>query len=239
MASTAAITLHALVQETASGSGAAVDLGQRTSADLSLLVSAGTGTTDVSIETSDNGVDGWQTIGSFPTCDGPGGCKVTVPGCSRYIRAAWILADVCTFSVAGVAVLVYCTPADVRDALHANALAQTLDIEVDRIARKQTDVANSYLKQNPNVVLPLLSWGDDLRTYVADLVAYQLMKQRGFNPESSDQIVIDAKNDAIAWFKMVAAGKVTPDAIVDSTQTEPSPPGAETADAYSEPLRGW
>lgn len=231
--------MHAMGQETLAGSSAPVDLVQRTSADLALTVSAVTGALSVWIETSDSSEGPWQRVAAFATTTSAESQRITVPGCSRYLRASWSGATACTFSVAGAAVLVYCTPADLRgNALHAKVFAQFSDTEVDEIARKQTAIANSYLRQNPNVTLPLLRWGDDLRSIVCELVAYQLMKLRGFNPESSDQIIVDAKNDAFKWLAMVAAGKVTPDDMVDSTQSEPAPLDDMTAQAFSRPPRG-
>jgi hypothetical protein len=236
MASTADINLHEAGPETTSGVGAAVDLVQRTSVDVSLVVSSGVGILAASLETSDDGTDGWEPIGSLPVVEGTGHTEAIVPGCKRFIRATWTVDAPTTFILSGLATLVYCTPADVRgNALHPNAISGVSDIEIDEIARKQTGVANGYLKFR----LPLLHWGDDLRARVADLVAYQIMKRRGFNPESADQIVVDAKNDALAWLKQVASGIVIPDEIVESEPEDAQPtPGPRWGMASDAP-RYW
>lgn len=66
--------------------------------------------------------------------------------------------------------------------------------------------------------LPLISWGDDIRSAVAAIATFTLMKLRGFDPSNpADQMVVKAYDDAIAWCRDVAKGLVEPVDIEDGT----------------------
>ena len=81
---------------------------------------------------------------------------------------------------------------------------------------KASGLADSYLAKR--FKLPLLAWGDDLRANTADLARYRCYSDRGFDPANpGDLLVVEAKKDAIAWFKLVSLGEVEPQGIVDST----------------------
>lgn len=74
--------------------------------------------------------------------------------------------------------------------------------------------------------LPLIAWGDDLRGVTEDLAQYRVMKDRGFDPSNpGDALIVESKKDAIVWLKLVAAGDVELQDVVDSsaTVTEASP----------------
>src|SRR5688500_7132985 len=81
-----------------------------------------------------------------------------------------------------------------------------------------SSVANSYLKKRYE--LPLLSYGEDLRSAVVDIAKWRLIKRRGFNPNSGqDAVIADAYKDAIAWLGLIARGDCELDGVVDSTES--------------------
>lgn len=78
-------------------------------------------------------------------------------------------------------------------------------------------IADGYL--NVRYQLPLASYGSDLRKAVCDIAALMLMKGRGFNPELADaDVLISGQKDAIKWLEGIAAGKISPYGLVDSSQ---------------------
>lgn len=75
--------------------------------------------------------------------------------------------------------------------------------------------ADSYMRKR--LKLPLISWGQELRSAVGELVQFKLLSRRGFRPNSgNDEIAVKRYDDVIAWFKLVARGEVEID-CVDST----------------------
>jgi phage gp36-like protein len=89
-------------------------------------------------------------------------------------------------------------------------------------------------------ILPLVSWGDDLRERVCALAAFSIMCVMGYNPDSeADQAVLVRYRDAVAWFESLASGELPLAGVVES------PPPAEevTADGaaavYTDARRGW
>lgn len=88
---------------------------------------------------------------------------------------------------------------------------QGLDVSaVDQAILSCSAVANSYFKKR--ATLPLLSWGEDVKLKVADLVQFQLLSLRGFRPDSgNDQVSVDRRDTALEWFRDVARGLVEPD----------------------------
>jgi phage gp36-like protein len=83
---------------------------------------------------------------------------------------------------------------------------------------------------------PLAQWGDDIRSAVAAIATFTLLKLRGFNPENpADQLVVKAYDDAIAWCRDVAKGLVEPSDIIDATPTEDDAAPLVLSDA----IAGW
>src|SRR4051794_15034224 len=78
--------------------------------------------------------------------------------------------------------------------------------------------ADGYL--GAQYTLPLLAWGKDLRKYVSQLAAYDILATRGRNPQGLDEDVRMRRDDAIRWLKDVRAGVITPAGIVDSTPNQ-------------------
>src|SRR5687768_14990896 len=69
-----------------------------------------------------------------------------------------------------------------------------------------SSVANSYIKKRHT--LPLSLWGEDLRSAVVDIAKWRLIKRRGFNPNSGQDVAIaDAYKDAVAWLVRISTGE--------------------------------
>ena len=81
-------------------------------------------------------------------------------------------------------------------------------------------VIGGYL-QARGYTLPLTSWGDDLRRCNCLGAAWDVLRVRGYDPQANnDEAVRLGFEDAMRWLRDVAAGKVTPVGIVDSTPSE-------------------
>ncbi len=123
----------------------------------------------------------------------------------------------------------------VTDGLGASAPAREALLNANLI--KRSVFADGYLGGSGRYTLPLTAWGDDLRLAVCQLAAWDLMSvSRGFNPETpSGAMWMTRRDEAMRWLEGVAAGRVVPAGIVDS-----SPALTETGVAiYTEPQRGW
>lgn len=240
MPATTAITLAASAARTSSGSGSAVDLVSATTVEVSVLVSAASGsspTLDISLQTSEDGTV-WQPLDSTARFATTGRRVIRSAGALRYVRAAWTIGGTApsfTFSVTGSAFVVYATPADL-DALGPAALS-TEEISADdkdRVLVSVSTEADGYL--NARYTLPLTAWGDDLRQHVVNIAAYRLLVRRGWSPVSpEDETIRTGYTDAIAWLSKVKDERISPPGIVDSTP--------DTYDAggfvVSKPKRGW
>lgn len=248
MSASTAVTLLSSSARTTTGSGAAVDLAEKTSADLELDITAlsGSGTLTITIQTSANGTSGWTTVapgngagGSavFTAASAVGYQAVTFPGCKRYVRASWSITGgaTFTFSVSGSAVLVFCTPADVLAyGVRAEALSDVAHSVIDRQARRATDEIVSALDAQ-QYKGPFTAWGDDVRGNACTLAGYYSLLARGFRPADAADPVIQAVADARAWVDLVAKGERKPFGVTDSTTTE------DEGGVYivTEALRGW
>jgi phage gp36-like protein len=84
--------------------------------------------------------------------------------------------------------------------------------------------------------LPITSWGGDLTQAVCKIAAYEILSVRGFNPDGDDKNVRDRYDDAMKWLADVAAGRITPIGLVDSTPDTEDLGGAEVVTVAS---RGW
>lgn len=97
-----------------------------------------------------------------------------------------------------------------------------------------SSLASGYLQSQ--FALPLSEWGDDLRRAVVAIAVYDLLSHRGYDPEASGNLTIrDRYEDSVQWLRDVAAGRVSPSGIVDST------PECDDAGpvVVTRPKRGW
>lgn len=101
--------LAASAEREENGQGEAVDMGDRSTLRLTLNVSAVEGTAPslaVAVETSEDGSTAWREAGAFTARSTTGSQRIVVPGCDRYVRAAWYIdgtTPAFTFSVLGEA----------------------------------------------------------------------------------------------------------------------------------------
>jgi hypothetical protein len=233
------IELHASGAESAPGSGAAVDIGStRSCVEIKLEVTALSGSAEptltVSVETSPTGAGSWKSIGQFSTTDQVGFEKLVFAGCERYVRAVWSFTGTtpsATFVVSGQAHQLYADLGDLRlpDGSLDDIAATT---QAAGLLRATGQAASALASSN---TLPIVQWGADIRGAVKDIALYHIISDRGFNPDGPDAVIVKRHDDALAWFKEVAAGRQQPDGLVDST-SEVFEGGSY---AVSTPSRGW
>lgn len=230
MANPLAITLRPTGEVTASGQGAAVDIGTlRTAARVRLVVAALTAGAElrVVIETSPDGQTWSQRLVLYATAAGVQ--KTAVGPCERYVRATWTLeghgSPSATFELAGEAHVLY---ADLEDLDSRGIRPQAfedaeLGPRIDALLQATADADGAL---STRYKLPLQAWGEDLRARVVSRATYYLIKHRGFDPEGQDAVVIldgghvldnGARTAVQKWFDDVAHGRVHPAGIVDST----------------------
>ncbi len=105
------------------------------------------------------------------------------------------------------------------------------------ILTKRSVYAEGYLAASGRYTLPITAWGDDLRLAVAQLSGWDVMTVVvGINPETPAGAVWQARRDeAQRWLEGVAAGRVSPVGIVDSTPDD----AEEDFVVASDTPRGW
>ncbi len=83
---------------------------------------------------------------------------------------------------------------------------------------------------------PFTAWGADVVANVCAHAAFPIARVLGFNPDNpSDMALVMGWKAAEQWFQDVAAGRVTPSGLVDST------PDVQEGGFYvsTRPSRGW
>lgn len=95
------------------------------------------------------------------------------------------------------------------------------DTVIDGILQACSAQADGYLQSSGRIVLPLTSWGVDLKMAVCKLAAWEIMAVTvGHNPDDANNFVWQSRRDeALKWLESVARGLVMPVGIVDSTPT--------------------
>jgi phage gp36-like protein len=90
----------------------------------------------------------------------------------------------------------------------------TLNVALQWASRK----AATYIRKRK--VLPLVSWGDDLKSSVARMAKYELVCNQGFAPLSgSNETIRERFEDEISWLKDVSTGNAELEDCVDSSTT--------------------
>lgn len=244
MANPLAIVLHALAAETASGQSAAVDMGvSRAAAKLALELTAIAGTTPaltVSLQTSADGTTGWRTVDSWAALSAVDKAWQSFADLSRYVRVSWALAGSglglsATFKVEGDAHQLYLQAGDVTSTeLPAKAIASVPKTVVANAlivasADGETAMASSF-------TLPIVSMKSvDMTQRLAAIAAFHIMKFRGFQPQGSDELIVDGKTNADAWLMRISQAKLRPPGITDSAPLVYEGGAAVVTNA----LRGW
>lgn len=241
------IPLAAALRAASGTSSPAIDLGVNATAKLRLdvtTVAGATPTLDVTVETATTSTAlVWRSLGAFTQATGIASEEIRFTGADRYLRVRWTITGVgasFTFGVAGVSVLVYSNPADVRRyGIRGKALVNEgnvpyTDSELGEFSEAATDEADGLV--NAQYSLPLKAWGNDLRERVAIRASFKALFPRGLNPtEPSNATALLQNDNAWSWLKMLGRGEVSPPGIIDQT------PEIDEGGAYvvTDAPRGW
>lgn len=119
----------------------------------------------------------------------------------------------------------------------ARSLVAFSDEEIAEALAAASRFVDGYFRSR--FKLPLLSWGRDLARVACTIAAYDLMVARGYNPDAGADANFRLRyEDAQAWLKDVANGRVTP-SVTDSSpgSSVGAPAGVPTV--YTSSQRGW
>lgn len=117
----------------------------------------------------------------------------------------------------------------------AAALADIDPENQDRAISSASTRIDGYLAAR--VLLPLVTWGDDIRRAAAILAAYDLIPvTRGRNPEEAGDRdpIYDRYKDTVAWLEQVRDGRVTTTAV-----GQPPNSARNVPVVISNASRGW
>jgi len=251
------IELHASSAETVTGSGTGVDVTKndagtsgtytRGAARLRLDVSAVSGTNptlDVVVQTGPSSTGPWKQVGAFTRATATTWEELPVAGLLDWVRVSWTIAGTdtptFTFAVTGAAQIVYCSPADLR--LPADSAATISDATKAKHILAATGKVAAAL--NVANLLPLTSWGEDIRDAAAIIATVEMFDEVGWRPEADfdkrlllryHNVVGSIDQNEAGWLDKVATGRLLPVGLVDATpDTEEAGPVM-----YSTAARGW
>ncbi len=89
------------------------------------------------------------------------------------------------------------------------------DATIDTALVWASAVAASYLRKRYK--MPLISWGEELRSTVGELAQWKLLGRRGIRPGSGNNEMAEKRyDDAVAWLRDASKGLVEVE-CVDST----------------------
>jgi len=241
MTDSLAVTLAESAARTSSGQGSAVDIGELRSVvrlQLECTAASVADSLTVTVQTSADGASAWSTVGTFTARTATGTQTLAVPGCRQYIRAAWAISGTdpsFTFSVAGAAHVCYASADDIGAfCLPPAATADLSSYQVAEHLLAASAEADGYL--GIARLLPLVTWGDDLRRHVAGLAAPSIAAAIGYQPESGQAVLVERmRAQAIDWLRGVAAGRIRPSEPTDETPDDDELEVATSSDT----LRGW
>jgi len=224
MPSSTDVTLLASAARVASGTGASVDLGIKTGLLLTLAVSAVSGagpSLQVKIETSADG-SVWRLLDNFTAVTAVGPVVRAFAGADRYVRASWVLGGTgpsFTFSLAGQALLLYATPADVSTyGVAAEALASVSHEKLARHLIAWTGWVDDQIGKR--FKLPLVKWSVSLTMLLSEIVAWTVLSNRGVTPQTGDKDIEGRHTKARASVIDIAEHRAgSSDEYVDSTPT--------------------
>lgn len=233
MADPLAITLHASGEESASGSGGAVDVGPLRAAVVGLFevtaIPAGE-TLGVAIESAPSAAGPWTKVWS-ETRASVGKSKFCAWSTGQFLRATWTLsgAGPVAFAVTGSSHVTYASLDDLdTQGVPSKALEDvSLEVKVRSLLQASAD-ADAALSTQFKV--PISAWGEDLRGRVTSRAIYYIFRRRGFDPDNGvDQLIVmdgglimgDGQPTAVErWFRDIGRGVVHPSQIEDATPTK-------------------
>lgn len=211
MANALAIDLHAAAQETTAGNGTSVDIGvTRSAVKLALIVTGLTGgKAVVKVETSADD-SSWRLIGVLEV-NAAGKQKRAFDDCDRYVRASWTVGTDITFSLAGNAHQLFCERDDLLASIPEKTLARAAkEIVARAMIRASSDMVDTLGFPFP---LPLTAWSESIVGRCADLTAFEILKQGGFQGAGIDELVTKSYDDARKWMRDVRKGDEKPQGV--------------------------
>jgi phage gp36-like protein len=182
----------------------------------------------VTVQTSPDG-SSWANLVTVSATE-PGRYDIVALGADRYVRAAWELtATDATFSISGTAHTVFAEQADIEATeLRAEAIANVPAASIaNALIKGSCDAEDALAASN---ALPLTSWPPSLSERVAAIAAFHIMKARGFRPQSFDELIVKAHDDAQRWLKDVAAGRIRPPGLAPATELGPKTSSGDPCD---------
>lgn len=228
--------------QTATGAGAAVDLGTRDRLLRQVLaITAVSGTTPslvVRLECSADGVAGWRTFATFAAATAIAVEKLTSISPERFARVAWTITGTTpsfTFGVTGNKGIAYANLEDLdTHGIPGRALSSRTPHQKCEAIAAASETADGKLGLVKD--LPLAAWGVDLTKVVCKIATYEEVSARGFNPDdASDKNFLNRYNQAHKWLSDVADNKVKPVGMIDSTPTIED----DGVIVVTTPSRGW
>ena len=176
-------------------------------AEVSLVVAAVTGTLTVNL------VSGGLVRDTLAITS-PG--EYTLAGDVRTnISLSWT-STTATLTATALTVTAYCSEEDVTSYAVAGRAIEEISLR-ERCRARLAASAEVDAALNAGYVPPILEWGVDVRRAAAQLTAAQLFTVRGTDMQGADAVVFDAGKRAAAWLASVAAGRIRPPGLVDST----------------------
>jgi len=216
-----AIQLQASAAKSADGTGTAVDLGDRTFAEIAIDVTAITASTTIAftVETS-RANNNWVLLSSVAALSAAQTTTLKVCSAWRYLRVKWAITGATpsvTFAVNGTAHQLYCEPSDIWTHGIPKVAVQQMPLEL--LAEKclsASDEAAGYLASAYE--LPMVSLDKACVKHVACIATYELMRPRGYKADSGkDDQIRQGYDDALKWFNRIASGGLRPPGMVDSS----------------------
>ena len=229
MANSLDITLHALAQETASGSSTAVDIGTvRSAVRLTLQVTVlASGDFNVFVETSLDNATGWRQVGSFEQVTSvPKLQLLHMDDCDRYVRVRWEQTGNVTFQLVGTAHTLYALQEDVYGEVPGDYIERATNDTITKRLIEASSIAEAALNQAGTV--PKTVWPMSLRQNVAAIAAWKILTRVGVNPTGKDEVFRDNHDDSMKWLAKVAKREfkppgLTPDAELDAQYSSGDP----------------
>ena len=138
----------------------------------------------------------------------------------------------------------YCTASELKiwGLAESGIGADVTDAELDHYLQAASELADSYLA-NRRYVLPLTQWGNDLRSAVARIAAWNyLTTARGIDPVAGGHSALEKNHDAaIAWLRDVSKGIANLNVAATSPVRKRHAVPQVISDDYEngEKTRGW
>lgn len=118
--------------------------------------------------------------------------------------------------------------------LPSGALTGIATADQDAQLQAASVEADTYIARQKKI--PLVTWDLALTKAVCKIAAWDLLVVRGVNPDGPDSVFEKRHDEAIAWLKMVAEGKVQLGAFTSDSTPHEDEGGPEV---WCDELRNW